>query len=200
MTVEDAHAELAYIRRLMEDTRQAAYVSGGYFIVWGIVIGLGLIASWMGLIGVLPVSEFVSWTACLLMGGIGTGWLVRQEMREPVEAPAGRLIGMVWMSMGITMLIIFFIGVGSGTLHGSLMSPISSALVGSAVFLTGTLAGINWLRNLAFGWWAGAAVMFAWPGMYMLLLMGLMLFAFYVIPGIVLIVQKRQAKRAVAGD
>lgn len=191
--VTNPQADLAYIRRLMEDTRRAACVSGGYFIVWGVAIGLGLIATWARIAGYWTVSPFAAWTVCLAAGGIGTFFLTR---REPVETPGGRLIGMVWMSMGISMLIIFFIGVGSGSLPGYHMSALSSALVGGAVFMTGTLAGLPWLRNLSFGWWAGAAVMFAWPGLYVLLLMGVMLFAFYVVPGLILIGMKRRGQRS----
>ena len=196
MTSSDAREDLAYIRQLMADTRRAAYVSGGYFIVWGIAIGLGLIGSWLTATGACTLSPLIYWAACLALGGVGTFFLVRAEAREPVEAPAGRLIGMVWMSMGISMLIIFFIGVGSGNLPGYHMSALSSALVGGAVFMTGTLAGINWLRNLSLGWWLGAAIMFAWPGLYALLLMGVMLFALYVVPGLVLIRLKRAQRSA----
>lgn len=196
MAPEDPRADLAYIRQVMEDTRRAAYVSGGYFIVWGIVIGLGLVGSWLTATGAWQVSPLLYWAVCLALGGAGTFLLVRAEMREPVCAPAGRLIGMVWASMGISMLIIFFIGVGSGTLGGQHMSALSSALVGGAVFMTGTLAGLPWLRNLSIGWWAGSAVMFAWPGLYVLLLMGVMLFALYVIPGVILIRMKRAARSA----
>lgn len=190
----DPHSDLAYIRRVMEDTRRAVYVHGGYFIVWGVVIGLGLIGTWLTATGQWSVAPMAYWTACLALGGIGMLLLIRAERREPVEAPAGRLIGMVWISMGISMLIIFFIGVGSGHLGGQHMSALSSALVGGAVFMTGTLAGLAWLRNLSFGWWAGSAVMFAWPGLYVLLLMGVMLFAFYVVPGVILIRMKRTAR------
>ncbi|HEX7047714.1 MAG TPA: hypothetical protein VF275_09120 [Gammaproteobacteria bacterium] len=199
MTSNDARADLAYIRQLMEDTRHATGVSGGYFIVWGVVIGLGLIATWARIAEYWTVPPFAAWTVCLALGGIGTFFLVRREQREPVEAPAGKLIGTVWMSMGITMLIIFFIGVGSGNLGAEHMSALSSALVGGAVFLTGTLSGLNWLRNLAFGWWGGAVVMFAWPGLYVLLLMGVMLLALYVVPGIVLIRMNHAARSSDRG-
>lgn len=196
MSVQDARADLAYIRRLMEDTRQATYVSGGYFIVWGIVIGAGLLMTWLQLTGRMPVMPMLSWSACLAVGGIGTFFLVREEQRQPVETPAGRLIGMVWGSVGISMLIIFFVGTGTGALSGSLMPPLSSTFVGTAVFLTGMLAGLNWVRNLAFGWWLGAAAMFAWPGLHVLLLMGLMLLVLYVIPGVILIRKKRVTGQA----
>lgn len=190
MSVEEARADLTYIRRMMEDTRQATYVSGGYFIVWGIVIGVGLLLTWLQLTGYMPLMPMTSWAACLVAGGIGTGFLVHAEKRRPVEIPAGRLVGLVWMSVGISMLIVFFVGTGTGALSGSLMPAISSTFIGTAVFLTGTLAGLAWVRNLALGWWLGAAAMFAWPGLHVLLLMGVMLFALYVIPGVILIRKK----------
>lgn len=194
MTTNDPRADLAYIRQLMADTRQATYVSGGYFIVWGIAIGLGLLLTWLQLTGRMPMMPMASWTGCLVLGSIGTFFLVREEKNQPVQTPAGRLIGMVWMSVGISMLIIFFVGVGTGAMNGSLMTPVSSTLVGTAVFLTGTLASLNWVRNLALGWWLGAAAMFAWPGLHVLLMMGIMLFVLYVIPGVILIRQKTTAR------
>lgn len=187
MNHDDARAELAYIRRLMDDTRQATVVGGGYFIVWGIAIGLGVLATWLRITNAWQVPPFTSWVVCLALGGIGTFWLVQREKRDAVQAPAGRLIGMVWMAMGISVLILFFAGVASGNLDGRLMPALSSAFVGGAVFLTGTLSGLNWLRNLAAAWWLGATAMLLWPGPHVLLLMGAMLLALYVIPGIVLI-------------
>lgn len=194
MTVDDARADLAYIRHMMEDARYATSVGGGFFIAWGIAIGLGLLATWAHLAGHWEVPNFAAWTMCIALGGIATFFLVRREQRA--ATPASRLVGMVWLSMGVSLLIIFFIGVGSGNLAPVHMPALSSTLAGGAVFLTGVLAGLAWLRNLAFAWWAGAVVMFAWPGMYVLLLMGVMLLVLYVVPGIVLIRRDRNAGSA----
>lgn len=192
MTDTDARADLAYIRRLLEDTRHVTCVSGGYFVVWGTVTLLGLFLTWGWLAGRWTLSPFVAWTACLLLGAAGTFFLVRRERREPARGLGGTLIGAVWLSMSIAMLIILFIGVGSGSLEGRHMSALASTLVGGAVYMTGTLAGMAWLRNLAFAWWAGAAVMFWWPGVYVLPLMGVMVLALYVVPGLLLIRLRRQ--------
>lgn len=196
MNSDDARADLAWIRRLMEDTRRATYVSGGYFIVWGIAIGLGLLATWLRIAGHWQVSPFASWIACLALGAAATFWLVRNERREPVEAPAGRLIGQVWLAMGVSVLVLFFAGVGSGTLDGALMPALACTLTGGAVFLTGTLSGLGWLRGLAGAWWLGATAMLIWPGVHVLLLMGVMLLALYVIPGVVLIRLRRAGASA----
>lgn len=193
MNHDDVRADLAHIRRLMEDTRRATVVGGGYFIAWGIAIGLGLLVTWLRVAGHWEVPPFGSWIACLALGGIATCWLVQREKRDPVQAPGGRLIGLVWLAMGISVLVLFFAGVGSGNLDGRLMPALSSVLVGGAVFLTGMLSGLNWLRNLAAAWWLGATAMLLWPGPHVLLLMGAMLLALYVIPGIVLIRMRKRA-------
>lgn len=187
MSTDSAKSDLAYIRQLMAETRQATYLSGGYFVVWGLVTGLGLLATWAQVAGYWAVSPFLIWGITYALGSVGTLFLARQEYRRPVEAPAGKLIGMVWISIGISMMINFFVGVGSGALDGQHMSGVASSLVGTAVFLTGALSGIIWLRNLAAGWWAGSAVIFIWPGEHVFLLMGFLLLALHVVPGIVLI-------------
>ncbi|HET6630950.1 MAG TPA: hypothetical protein VFG91_14350 [Woeseiaceae bacterium] len=192
MTEDDARADLAYIRRLLEDTRHVTCVSGGYFVVWGVATLLGLLMTWGWLAGNWTLAPLVAWSGCFVLGAAATFLLVRRESRAPARRFGGTLIGAVWLSMSIAMLIILFIGVGSGNLDGRNMSALASTLVGGAVFMTGTLAGMAWLRNLAFAWWAGASVMFAWPGGYVLPLTGLMVLALYVVPGLFLIRMRRR--------
>jgi hypothetical protein len=45
---------------------------------------------------------------------------------------------------------------------------------------------VKWIRNLAFGWWGGAIIMFIFPGLYHLLLMAWMMIAFQTIPGYII--------------
>ena len=187
MNSDAAKSDLAYIRQIMAETRQVTYLSGEYFVVWGLVIGLGVLGTWGQVVGYWAMSPFLIWSLAYVLGIVVTLFLVRQECRKPVEAPAGKLVGMLWASLGVSMMINFFVGVGSGALDGQHMSGIASSLVGAAVFLTGALSGIIWLRNLAAGWWVGAAVMFIWPGEHVFLLMGFMLLALHVVPGIILI-------------
>lgn len=187
-----AQEDLAYIRELMAETRRAASVSGGYFIVWGLVVGAGLFATWLQVVGVLPYAPFVTWIPCIALGMLGNYFLVRRDMRQPVQSHAGRLIGMVWMGLGITQLIFFFVGLGVGALPGTFLPAIFASLIATGIFLTGVLAGLGWLRNLAFGWWSGSLVMFVWPGEYAILLMGALLLVLYVLPGVALTRMNRQ--------
>lgn len=187
----NAENDLAYIRELMVDTRRAASVSGGYFILWGLVVGAGLFLTWLQVKGVLPYRPLLTWGPCIALGILGNFFLARRDMREPVQLPAGRLIGMVWAAIGVTQLIFFFAGLGMNNLPGEQLPAIFASLIGTGLFLTGVLASLNWLRNMAFGWWLGSLVMFIWPGEHVILLMGFMLLVFYVLPGIVLIRMKQ---------
>lgn len=193
MNTDKAREDLAYIRELMAETRQATYVGGAYFIVWGLAIGLGLLFTWLFVSKTLPLpfsgkaTMMVTWAVAVGLGGVAMWWWpIRREQRMPVQSAGSRLIGLTWAAVGTSLMIVFFVGVGANSLPGYLMNPLSALFIGIGMFMTGTLAGLGWIRNLAFGWWFGGAVMLAAPGLWNLWMMALMLFALYLVPGIVL--------------
>ena len=192
MNQEQAQQDLAFIRELMLSSRQATYVSGAYFIIWALVTGLGQLGTWLIISGKLNlpfhhgISLLVLWTTFCLLGGVATAVVARRDLKAPAHNPAGRLIGLSWLAVCIALLIVFFVGFGFGTVPGELMPAFSALFVGIGVFIMGLLNGLNWMRNLAIGWWVGGAIMLASPGMWNLWFMGLMMFLLYMIPGIML--------------
>lgn len=198
MNQQQAQQDLAFIRELMQSTRRATYVSGAYFVIWALVCGLGLLGTW--LIAdhqlTLPInpdtSLFWLWIVVDGLGVIGTLFVVRRDLKAPTKNPGGRLIGLSWFAVAVGLLTIFFAGVGSGNIPGHLMCAISALFIGIGVFNSGLLAGITWLRNLAFGWWFGGALMLSAPGLWNLWFTALLLIVLYFIPGIVL---SRNARR-----
>jgi hypothetical protein len=66
-------------------------------------------------------------------------------------------------------------------------------LLGTGIYLTGTLARINWLRNLAFVWWLASIALMLVHGAIVFLAYALLLFALYVLPGIKLSQMARRA-------
>ncbi|WP_111640302.1 hypothetical protein [Marinimicrobium alkaliphilum] len=190
-THANASEDLAFIREIMADTRQAAGISGGYFVLWGLVVGVGLVATWLQVIGVLPYQPMLTWGTCLGLGAVGNILMMWRDFRRPVNSRAGRLVGTVWMGLFVTQMIFIVAHLGFNTLPGEHMPGIFSSLLGTGIFITGVLAGMPWLRNMALAWWLGAFAMFAWPGDYVSLLMGGLLLLFYVVPGLVLIKQQR---------
>ncbi|WP_341938587.1 hypothetical protein [Marinimicrobium sp. C2-29] len=190
-THTNAQEDLAYIRDLMDDTRRAAGLSGGYFVLWGLVVGIGLLVTWLQVIGLLPYRPLLTWGPCLALGILGHFILAWRDKHRPAQSRAGRLVGTVWLALGVTQLIFFVASLGFNTLPGIYMPGIVSSLLGSGIFITGVLAGIPWLRWVGVAWWLGAFSMFAWPGDHVSLLMGALLLVLYVVPGLVLIRQQR---------
>lgn len=192
MNQQQAQQDLAFIRQLMQSTRWATYVSGAFFIVWALVTGLGLLGTWLIVSQklTLPFDSGIAlaglWIVTDTAGFIGTVLIVRRNARRAVANPAGRLIGASWFSVAVGLLIVAFVGAASGNMPGELMCAVSALFIGVGVFNSGLLAGIKWLRNLAFGWWLGGALMLASPGLWNLWFTALLLFVLYLIPGIVL--------------
>jgi hypothetical protein len=182
-----AQEDLAYIKALMLETRRAASVSGGYFIIWGLAVGLGLALTWWQVVGDVPYQPFLTWVPCLLVAMVANVYWVRRDQRQATQGRAGYLVGMIWAGLGVTQLIFFFAGFGVGALPGAILPAVFASLIGTGMFLTGVLAGLGWLRNTALGWWLGSVLMFVWPGQHAILLMGVLLLLLYVLPGVVLI-------------
>jgi hypothetical protein len=106
-------------------------------------------------------------------------------------------MGAVWISAGISMTILGFVGPFSAAYHGVYVSPILSAILGIAFFISGFLYDKKWVTYLSAGWWTGAIIMFIYPYLYTLLLMSCMMIAFQIIPGIIMYRDSKKLKGAV---
>jgi hypothetical protein len=192
MTQEQAQQDLAFIRELMQSARRATYLSGAFFVVWSIVSALGLLGTWLLVTRQLTITADPGigvlglWIVMDAIGFIGTVVIIRRNHQRAVANPAGRMIGLSWFSVAVGILLLAIVGSGAGTIPGEVMCAISTIFIGVGVFNAGFLSGIKWLRNLAFGWWGGGALMLASPGLWNLWFMALLLFVFYFIPGIML--------------
>ena len=189
-----AAEDLAYIRRIMEETHHAVAMRGDGFIIWSIIVLVGLLGDWL-----IPM-RYPGWAVGILWAGLITiGWLLtwlrfrRSRSSAHVASPATRLLGAVWLACTIALVIIFFIGISVGIIPTPATNGIVATVVGIGVFLSGLLMGTRWITNLAFGWWVGAVAEFIWHGPISLLIMAILIVAFYLIPGFILNrqVQKR---------
>lgn len=178
--------DLAMIRRLMEQNRGVIQGAAAHYLLWGVLITGGLLATWASVQGVIGIGEGWIWPVT-----IGAGWLAsmgigyRQDRSAPVKTPAGRVMSAIWIGAGVTMTLLGFVGLYSGELGPNAMMASLSAVMGAAYFASGALHGSAWPRLVAGGWWAGSVAIFLWPGVHSLLVMaGLMVF-FHLVPGLV---------------
>jgi len=116
----------------------------------------------------------------------------RESKRRRVNTYAGNIIGSLWLASGIAMFIYGFIGIFTGAYNAVFISPIISTLLGVAYFTSGEIQRLKWLRNISFGWWAGAIYLFIFPGIHSVLIFAIMLIGFQIVPGIILNIRSRK--------
>jgi hypothetical protein len=187
MEKQQAELEINMIKQIIDDSKKIVIDDGKGFIIWGVLIVIGLLGTYFFV--PLRLYEYISW---LWITVIGIGWVYTiiihavKDHKKKVKTFAGKILGALWFSCGVSMTIVGFIGTGSGSYGAYTISPLMSVILGIAYFVTGIIYGRAWVRNLAIGWWIGAIVTFIWTGMYSLLVFAVMMIMLQVIPGIIL--------------
>ena len=188
--------DLAYIKNIINDSKRIIVDDGKGFIVWGLLIIVGMLTTFF----MYRLDEYTFvWLVWPVI--IGSGWIYtlitewRQGKRRRARTFAGKILGALWISSGISMTIIGFLGTSAGAYSGVYVSPLIANVLGIAYFVSGVLYGKRWLSWLAAGWWLGGAVMFFMPNIYSLLLFAGMMLFLQTLPGYILY---RQSKQEVA--
>ena len=188
MDTKQAELELSEIKRIMEDSRRIMVDDGTGFILWGSLVAMGLISSYLSVLGYLEWKvTSIAWFALIGLGWLITIFQLRREKKERKAVSfAGKVAGAIWGSAGITMTIIGFIGSYSGMVKGMGISPLMACVLAAAFFVSGVIYNDKTFRYLSFGWWAGALVMFFWYSPHTLLLFALMILFMQVLPGFIM--------------
>lgn len=195
MQTMDPQQELAFIRRVIQDSRQALMDNGLDYIVWGLLVSLGMFASIaFDLLKMPGTAHLILWI--LVMGG---GWVfslirhLRERSFERARSVGSSLLGTLWLACGIAIMVLIFIG---GPLRQVNPSPAIAAVLGIGYLVSGVLLDFPYFRISAVCWWLGSAAMFylesPWAGpkgyglQIDMLLFALMMVLFQVVPGVIL--------------
>ena len=158
-----------------------------YFLMWGVLLTLAMVATYVLRDQPDAWGQGAPWGIAGILGGIVSSVHgARQGRREPVNNPMDGLIGWLWSSFVITMMIMIVVSVLEQRDPGAMIT----LLTGIPTFMTGQILRF---RPLIIGgvlfWVAGIAMHFsAEPLTLTLLYCGAMVFG-YIIPGLML---KRQ--------
>lgn len=158
-----------------------------YFLMWGVLLTLAMVATYVLRDQPDAWGQGAPWGIAGIFGGIVSSIHgARQGRRQPVNNPMDGLIGWLWSSFVITMMIMIVVSVLDRRDPGAMVT----LLTGIPTFMTGQIMRF---RPLVLGgilfWAAGIAMHFSDdPLTVTLLYCGAMVFG-YIIPGLML---KRQ--------
>lgn len=171
--MQDArHAELAdevaYVKTLAEEGRNAPLVGGVMYVIWGGLMGAAsLFAYARGAAGV-DLGAFLNgagpWTIAFVCGWALSFWFGARRSRKPGALTIGnRTANAAWLGVGIFMSAFWLAGLAfHDNLEGAglrpfalftLMFPLAFGLYGVAFLTTATAARLDWMRGFAVASW-----------------------------------------------
>jgi len=158
-----------------------------YFLLWGILLTGAMLATYL-LADLDPAMRHgMPWGGAGIAGGIISSlYGARQSKQEQVSNPMDRIVGWVWGSFIITLMLVLF-----GTLRNGLdPGPSITLLTGIPTFMTGQIMRF---RPLIIGgilfWVAGIAMHFSDDQLSLTMLYCGAMIVGYIVPGFML---KRQ--------
>ncbi len=180
--------ELAAIRRMMDEAQRSIEDNGKYFVTWGALTIVGLVATYITVTRDAPLRTlWIAWAMLVALGWLlGAWWGRRDRARAPARTIASTMVADNWSAMGLALTLLVFAGAASGTISPRAVPGVVCALIGSGTFASASVYRQPPLRAMALGWWAGAAVMLLRPGVYTILLMAAMVLVLFVVPGVLL--------------
>ena len=204
MDTINAQEELAFIRKVMEDSRTSLVDDGKPKLVWGAIVALGMLYTYLQAIADSDLYVMWVWLAISAFGWGYIFWVEKQRDKTlRARTQTGKIIGAIWGACGFSTGLIVALAFGTRyfnidmIMHPIALCPITAIIIGIAYFLDGSLRLVPWVRNLAYAWWLGAIVMFFWPTIHVLLIYAIMIIAFQFIPGIVLYRRSKKITLAV---
>ncbi len=187
MEQNNAQSDLEFIKKIISDSKRVVEADGKTFIFWGILVAIGLLLTYF-----FANSSYGNITGWLWIGLILFGWLYtfitekKTAKKQRAITFASKILAATWISLGLAMTIIAFIGPISGAFSPIYTSPILSVILGIGYIVSGVVLGKKWFSFLAAGWWIGAIAMFFMANMETLIVMAFMMILFQTIPGIIL--------------
>jgi hypothetical protein len=188
--------DINYMKILADEGAGAPLVGGSVLVAAGLIFGAASIGEWAnaaGLIALQDIQHAYLWGGAGILFAITLTVLIRRQRGRPgIMAPANRAFSNAWMGVGLT---IFSMAIALSVLSLQLQSDVPTTVFPSLIFaiygagwaVSAAMSGQKWLWWPAIGSWILAPIL-AWfvgqPTMYLFYAIGL--FAFALVPGVVL--------------
>ena len=185
MDESTAQDELAFIKKVMTDSRRIIIDDGKIYLIWGILVIIGvllehLMYAYTSLDGSLGI-----WITVISLCWFGTIWVIWKRRTWPREYTfAGKILSSLWVACFVAMTILGFIGFASGGVRASHIGAVLATVIGIGFFVNGTISDYRWFHYISFGWWGGSIFIFFTHWKYRQPTLALLMLFFMVIPGI----------------
>lgn len=186
---------LQVIHSMIEKARNQFSENGHLYLLWGWVVLFCSLAQFVLLKFIHYERHYLVWMACWLAVIYQVFYLRNQRRKQKVRTYADRLVGFVWITFFILLMLIGFLIMSTGNEeNGKLIGPSFLALYGMPTFLSGillrfpplVLGGIAcWLLSVL-AWFIGYD--------YQLLLLSSAMIVAWIIPGYILRKNYKQQK------
>jgi len=182
---QSAQENLAYIRRVMEETRSLAMDFSYYFILFGAIVIFGTVTSYL----LVAVSRWplIPWMWVLVMGsGMVVAMFRSRRIDRQVNSLIRRLLVATWV-MVLVMVVVLCLSFGLvGLLSLSIALAITSASIGMGYTISAVIGNSLVVGLLSLPWWIGGILIPLAGDWYGPAIVGVLTLFFELIPGIVM--------------
>lgn len=178
-----AEQDIAFIRNVIERSRNHVVEDGIHYILWGILASIGLIGTYIFV--EIKIYDYIYY----LWGGVAAvGWILSilisaKEAQEHTTSPLDKIYGMVWLGCGVGLTISGFFGVYPKYFP---ITTVIALIIGIGFFISSFITDTKLLRFCGVVWWISSIFFFFWQTNESMLLFAAMLILFQVLPGIIL--------------
>lgn len=143
---------------MMLEAQQTAAFDGRYLVLWGAILAIPQIYSFI-LYGFSSEVDYggsvVVWFVVLGIGICGSVFLGYLYSHQPINAGA-RTYASIWIGFCLTMCLLFVLAVSVSEEVLFSLAIVAPAMTGLAFFATAAIINLGWLRWVALGWWLTA--------------------------------------------
>jgi len=197
MDRKKAFEELSFIKKVMEDSQRVQFENGKILIVWSLFALFAVAAKVFKDVVGLKTSSLIIYVPIILIGCIYAVYSKKRAYsRMGGTTYATKSMESVWVAFLISTFILCIVGCASGGIPPMAVAPAIAVLFGFNQYISGVLSNRRWISILACGWWIASVIMFLRPGEHAVILIGILLILFQLIPGILVYRTWKKRRRA----
>jgi hypothetical protein len=196
MNEQEAREEIRIIRSMIDKTRRATAESAAIFIVWGILISVALIGSFVLGHFKLYQWEWLNWGGITVIGWIySVVYGIKRGRTASVRTYAQNAGRHLYFACGAGFLLVGLVFPAIGAYSYDAITILISAVTGILFFVMGGIFEWPFLKAIGLGWWLGSVGMSALRPGLRTLVYTILFIAGYLIPVLILQAKHNRERR-----